>query len=90
MDIKIINSSLKVYVEEEKLPNKPSKWQIEDYPYLMAIIQREYPKGAIKIINAKTLEDLGNIVGVGDKVHVIELHPNKRCIQYPEMGLFLK
>jgi WD40 repeat protein len=80
LDIKFVNSTLKVYVKEEDLPKEPKKWKIEDYPYLMAVVQREYPKGAIKIINTKTLEDLGDIVGVGDKVHVVELHPNKRWI----------
>ena len=57
----------------------------------MAIVQREYPKGAIKIINTKTLEDLGDIVGVGDKVHVVELHLTKDgYIQFLEMAMYQK
>lgn len=80
MDIRYINGTVKVLVDEESLPSKPDKWDLGDYAYLVGVIQREYPGGAIKIINTKTLEDLGDITGVGDKVHIIEVHPNRGWI----------
>lgn len=74
-----IKKTLRVLVPEEELPDKPAKWKLEDYPYLMVVVQREYPGGALKIINTRTLEDLGNIEGVGIRVHVVEFnHVEKR------------
>ncbi len=80
-DIEDVKSTLKVLIPEETLPSAPLKWSLEDYNYLMAVVQREYEGGAIKVINTRTLEDLGDIVGVGARVHVVEPnHVEKRWI----------
>jgi nitrite reductase (NO-forming)/hydroxylamine reductase len=80
-DIEDVKSTLKVLVPEDSLPDSPQKWSLEDYNYLMVVVQREYEGGAVKIINTRTLEDLGDIVGVGARVHVVEPnHVDKRWI----------
>ncbi len=79
LDIEEISSTLKILAEEEALPDSP-EWGIDDFKYLMAVIQTEYPGGAIKIINTKTLSDLGDIKNVGNRVHVVEIPPGKRWI----------
>lgn len=80
MDINTIQDSIQVMVDETTLPDGPQSWAIEDFPYLMSVIQTDYPNGAIKVINTNTLEDLGDIEDVGQNVHVLELHPNERWI----------
>ncbi len=78
-NVEDIRKTLKVLVPEEELPGEPVKWRPEDYMYLMIVVQREYPGGALKVINTRTLEDLGNIEGVGLRVHVVEFnHVDRR------------
>lgn len=76
----IINSTLNVMNPEEDLPSEPINWNVEDYMYLMGVIQTEFIGGAIRILDTKNMVSLGDVEKVGNRIHVMEFHPNKRWL----------